>query len=168
VPGTPTPVLGSETATWVAAVGLTALAYAGPTLVSRAWPARDVAPEVLAAASGVAHALLVVAAWAGARVATGRFSQHSALAGVLLVATVLVLALQATVPTLAYRRYGAVLPLAVAVVVSGFVFAAVLRVGGESDPLVLYGVVLGWLVVAGILAVGVVEVALRRFVTSVA
>lgn len=168
VPGTPTPVLGSETATWAAALGLVALSYGGPPLLSRVRPAGDTTPEVLAAASGVAHALLVVAAWAGARIATGRFSPPSSLAAVLVVATVVVLAFQATIPVFCYHRHGAVLPGTITVGVSAVVFAAVLRIGGESDPLVIYGVALGWVVLVALLAVAVAEVGLRRYVTSVA
>jgi len=159
MPGSPDPVLGSELLTRLVAVTaatLVVVVAAGPTSGES---------RRLAAVVGAGYATICVGCWAGARLladafASGMTDAPLSAAGYVLLAAGL-LAVQAAVPVYAYRRYGAVVPLLALTAVTYFVVDTFLRVRGETDPLGLYALIFGPLVLVGLGVLVAAELAAR-------
>lgn len=158
MPGTPDPALGSTALTVAVAVLLTAV-----TVGAVVW-SRD---RSTATAVGVIGAVAVgaVTLWVGVRVVAWSppwvyLSPPGAAATAGLLGAVVVAA-QTVVPAAALRR-GVVAPLAPLAAATGLLAFGLLRVGGESDPLAIYAVVVFPVVLAVELLFVVGEVGLRR------
>lgn len=166
MPGSPDPVLGSDALTVVVAAVVAAGVVALPLLRSGA--RRD--PRTDAVGGGVAYACLCIGTWAGVRFLTDSFvsslfERPLHLAGLLAFAA-LVFALQAAIPLFLYARYGLASPLAALFGLTTLVLFVFLRVRGESDPLALYVLFFGPLLVGGLVAVALVELGVRRGVET--
>ena len=171
MPGTPDPVLGSRLLTVGvgSVVGLAAALV--PVALSRALGESTLRPSLVAVGGGLAYALLCVGAWAGARLATDTFvsgmvADPLTLAGWTL-AGVLALGAQAGVPYYLHARWGLVVPLAALFGATVLVLVAFLGVRGESDPLALYALFFGPMVVVGTCVLALAEVGVRRYVLGV-
>ncbi|WP_058365375.1 hypothetical protein [Haloparvum sedimenti] len=162
MPGTPDPVLGSDAVTLVVAVLL-----AVATTAAMAWRAsRTSRPLRTATLLGVGHGAILVGGWALVRIVAYRFwtAPSAAPWEFLLVVGggLLVLTLQAAVPFGWLTARGVVSPTVGLAAATALVWFLVLRVGGESDPLGLYALAFGPLVVAALLGLGAAEWAVRR------
>lgn len=166
MPGTPDPVLGSDALT-VAVACLAGAVVAFAPLVFR--PSLD-RPAALAVGGGVAYALLTLGAWAGARLVADAFvSEMTAGPAVFLgwtLAGAVVLGAQAAIPYYCYARWRLVAPLVALFVVTVLVLYAFLGVRGESDPLGLYVLLFGPLLVIGTCLVCLAEFGVRRFLVG--
>jgi hypothetical protein len=164
MPGTPDPVLGSDALTFGIAAALAALVTVLPDVVRD----RIRSPRRLAVGGGFAYAVLCIAAWAGARFVADAFiasmvADPVTLAGWIIGGTV-VLAVQAGVPCYLYGQWRFVAPLAALCGATLLVLYAFLRVRGESDPLALYALFFGPMVIAATPVLGVAEAGVRRLV----
>ncbi|GAB3420081.1 hypothetical protein GCM10027435_22310 [Haloparvum alkalitolerans] len=170
MPGTPDPVLGSDAATLVASVLL-----AVATTAAAAWRAsgtqRASRPLRTATLLGVAHGAVLVGGWALVRTVAGRFwTAPTAAPGEFLLVVVgglLVVTLQAAVSLGWLAARGVVSPTVGLAAATALVWFLILRVGGESDPLGLYALAFGPVVVAALLGLGAAEWAVRRALDSV-
>lgn len=152
-------MLGGLGRNWLVAGTVGALFAGGPLLVA------GVDPVPLGVAAGVGYALVCLALWGGARVAT-RWSVSETLAVVSgtrpgLVA-VAVLFVQGGLPVYLYARWGLVAPLGGLFVLTAVLLATFLSVGGESDPLSLYGALFGAIAVGILCALAALEVGVVR------
>ncbi|MDS0298700.1 hypothetical protein NDI76_08090 [Halogeometricum sp. S1BR25-6] len=159
MPGTPNPVLGSDALT--AAVSLLAAAVA----VVLAVRSRDAAsPRVLALGGGVGYAVLAVGLWFVVRLVAGQFSQYSASAaewvGIVLLSAAVV-ALHAGLALYLHARWRYLTPLAALFAVTALLAWLFLRVGGETDPLVIYAILFGPAVPLFFLALAAAEYGVR-------
>ena len=163
MPGTPDPVLGNDALTLAVACAVGVLVAAAPLVLQESLPRNT----VFAFYGGLAYAVLGLAAWAGARVVTDAFvDSMTADVGIFLgwtLAAALVLGAQAGIPYYFYARWRLVVPLAVLFVVTVLILPLFLGVRGESDPLALYVIFFGPMLVGGTCLVGLVEFAVRRF-----
>ena len=166
MPGTPDPVLGSDALNLAVACGAGVLVAAAPVVLRESLPRHT----LLAFYGGLAYAVLGLAAWAGARVVTDAFVDGmTADAATFLgwtLAAALVLGAQAGIPYYFYARWRLVVPLAALFVVTVLILPPFLSVRGESDPLALYALLVGPLLVGGTCLVGLVEFAVRRFASG--
>lgn len=158
MPGIPDPALGS-TALTVAVAVFFAAATVGAVVWSRDRSTRTAAGVICVVAAGF------VALWLIVRVVAWLppweyLSTPSAAARVALVGFVAVAAC-VVVPAVALRR-GLVAPLAPLAGATGLLAFALLRVGGESDPLVIYAVVVFPVVLGVEVLVVVAEAVVRR------
>ncbi|WP_135854527.1 hypothetical protein [Halorussus salinus] len=162
MPGSPDPVLGSDALNIGVSTLVAGLFVALPYLF------RDRLTErrAFALGGGLAYAITCFAAWAGARVATDAFvAGMAADAGTFLawtVAALVVLGAQAAIPYYCVARWRLVAPLAALFAVTVLILPPFLSVRGESDPLGLYVLLFGPLLVGltGLVALG--EYAVRR------
>lgn len=163
MPGTPDPVLGSRTFTLLVAVA-TSLALGALAVRSR----ERLQSFPVAFAASVGYGLGCVAAWAGVRYVADAF-----VAGMVadpltamgfVAAGVAVLALQAAVALTLYARWRLVAPLVTLVLATTLVLYLFLQVRGESDPLGLFTILFGPVILAGIGTVGAAEAGVRRLV----
>ncbi len=166
--GTPDPVLGSDLATLLVAAAAGTVVAILP--LHSALRERD--SRRLALAGGAAYALLCLTAWAGVRFVADAFVESMVadpltLVGFLALAAV-VLGLQAAVPVYLHARYALLSPLVALFGLTTLVLYAFLRVRGESEPLVLYALFFGPVLIAGLLAVALAEVGVRRGLAVVA
>ena len=166
MPGTPDPVLGNDALTFAVACAVGVFVAAAPVVLRKSLPRHT----VLAFYGGLAYASLCLAAWAGARVVTDAFvdgmtADAGTFLGWTLVAAV-ILGAQAGVPYYLYARWRLVVPLAALFVVTVLILPPFLSVRGESDPLGLYVILFGPLLVGGTCLVGLVEFAVRRFASG--
>jgi len=159
--GTPDPVLGSELATLVVAVGAGVLIGIIPLVVDR-----RLSPRRYAAVGGLAYAVGMTALWAVPRIGVEGLGcslpADLATCGPLALVGVAVFAGQAAVALYAYAEYGSVAPLGVTVLVTILLAYAFLRIRGESDPLALYALFFGPAAVGVTVIVGVGEAFVRR------
>jgi hypothetical protein len=166
MPGTPDPVLGSDALSLAVACFVGALVAAVPYGFRESLPR----PGVLAVGGGLAYAVVCLAAWALARIATigvpFQASEQSGLIAVLLALNVLVIGSQVAIPYYLYASYRFVSPLAGAFVATVFVLTVFLGVGGETDPIVLYPVLFGPILVVGIALLAFAEFCIRRFLLA--
>jgi len=161
MPGSPEPVLGGDPLT--AGVGLAVGALFAGAVVA---VADRTPPDRLAAGVGIAHAATCLGAWHGARLLTrypagdpAEFVGFQALAAA-------VLAVQVAVPAYCFARWRLRAALAAVPATSGFALFLFLRVLGETDPLWLYAVLFGPVVVGGTVALAAGEAGLRRVVAT--
>lgn len=161
MPGTPDPVLGSSLLTH--AVG----ALAGVVAVLIAVRYRDDAsPRTFAAVGGAVFATLALLLWFVVRVATDEFAQLSipslpTFAAIVLASGAVLFAHTALCLYL-YGRAGYLSPLLVLFGATEFVVWVFLHVRGETDPIGLYWLLFGPLVVGVALALAGVEYGVRR------
>ncbi|WP_132060394.1 hypothetical protein [Halorussus amylolyticus] len=162
MPGTPDPVLGSDALTLAVACASGALATAVPHVLRERLPA----PSRVALVGGLGYAAACLAAWAGARFATGAWATATPRIWALVIsAGVVVLSAQAAIPYYLYARWRLVGPLAGLFAVTTLVVDIFLHVRGETDPLGLYALFFGPVVVVTIGVLGAVELGVRRFVS---
>jgi hypothetical protein len=164
MPGTPDFVLGSAALTFAVACLVGGAVAVVPFALRDSFPA----PAALSLAGGVAYALLCLGAWVGARLVADAFvsgmtDDATALVG-WLAAGAVVLGLQAGIPYYSYARWRLVGPLVALFAVTVVVVYAFLGVRGETDPLGLYVVLFGPLLVTATCLVGLAEAGVRRFV----
>jgi len=161
MPGTPDPVLGSELATLVVAVGVGALVGVVPFVV-----ARRLSPRRYAAVGGLVYAVVLTALWAVPRAGVEGLGcslpADLMTCGPLALVGVAVLAGQAAVGLYAYAEYGSVGPLAATALVTVLLLWVFLHIRGESDPMALYGLFFGPAAVGFTVLVGVGEALVRR------
>ncbi|WP_256296167.1 hypothetical protein [Haloarchaeobius salinus] len=136
MPGSPQPVLGSDLATLAAAVGVAAVAVAVVAVLG----SRESRPPVVAAVVGVAYSLLALGVYFAARTGAQTFLDMSPPETAVAFAAlgVVVVLLQAAVPAYGFIEQGSPAWLLGMFASTTFLFALLLRVGGESDVLVLY------------------------------
>ncbi|WP_135825908.1 hypothetical protein [Halorussus ruber] len=155
MPGSPDPILGSDAANVGVSTLVAVLFVALPYLL------RDRLDDSrrFALGGGLAYALTCLAAWAGSRVATDAFAAGMAAdAGTFLgwsAAALVVLGAQAAIPYYCVARWRLVAPLAALFAVTVLILPPFLSVRGESDPLGLYVLVFGPLLV-GLTCLGAV------------
>jgi hypothetical protein len=167
MPGTPDPVLGSDALTFGVAVTVAALVAVLPFVFRK----RLRAARRLALGGGLAYAALCLGAWAGARFVADAFipsmvEQIDTLVVLLLWSTV-VLGAQAAAPAYLYARWNLRTPLLGLFALTALVLYAFFRVRGESDPLALYVLFFGPILVGGLLVLGAVEAGVRRLIGRV-
>ncbi|MEZ3144127.1 hypothetical protein [Halobaculum sp. MBLA0143] len=158
MPGTPDPVLGSTALTVAVAVS-----FAAVTVGAVVW-SRNRSTRTAAGVTGVVAAGFV-AVWLVVRVVAWvppweYLSPPSAAATAALVGFVAIAAC-VVVPAATLRR-GLVAPLAPLAGATGLLAFALLRVGGESDPLVIYAVVVSPVVLGVEILIVVAEAVVRR------
>lgn len=161
MPGTPDPVLGSDALTFAVACATGALVASLPYVI------RDRLPTSsrFAIGGGLGYAALCLGAWAGARFATSTFANATPRLWTLVVAVgALVLGAHAAIPYYLYARWHVVAPLAGLFAVTTLVVDVFLHVRGESDPLGLYALFFGPIVVVGLCVLGSLEIGARRLV----
>ena len=162
MPGSPDPVLGSDPLT-IAVAAFVAGAFAVLPAVFRN---RFGEPRGLALAGGLAYAVVCLSAWAGARFVTDAFAAgmtaDPATFGAWLLVGALVLGAQAAVPYYCFARWRLVAPLAGLFVVTVLVLPPFLSVRGESDPLALYALIFGPILVGLTGLVALAEYAVRK------
>ncbi|WP_115863301.1 hypothetical protein [Halorussus litoreus] len=168
MPGTPDPVLGSRLLTVAVAALLGAAVALAPVFLSFALRESRAGPTALAVAGGLAYALLCLGAWAGARLATDAFVSSMVADPLTLVGWLLgglvVFGAQAGIPYYLYARWRLVVPLAALFGATVLVLFAFLGVRGESDPLALYVLFFGPMVVLGSSVLALAEFGVRRYV----
>jgi hypothetical protein len=162
MPGSPDPVLGSDVANVGVSILVAGLFVALPYLLRDRLADR----RAFALGGGLAYALTCFAAWAGSRVATGAFvAGMTADAGTFLgwsAAALVVLGAQAAIPYYCVARWRLVAPLAALFVVTVLILPPFLSVRGESDPLGLYVLLFGPLLVGLTCLGGLAEYGVRR------
>ncbi|WP_435177724.1 hypothetical protein [Halorussus sp. AFM4] len=164
--GSPDPVLGSD------ALNVGVAALVGTCFVALPYALRNRVgePRRLALVGGAAYAVVCLGAWAGARLVADAFvGGMTADPGTVLgwtLAGALVLGAQAAVPYYCLARWRLVAPLAALFGVTVLVLPAFLSVRGESDPLALYALVFGPLLVGLTCLGGLAEYALRSVVVA--
>lgn len=150
MPGNPEPVLGSEVLTL-------GVAFAGAVLlVSLLYTFLEKlpAPIPFALGGGLSYAVICLGIWAGVRYvgdAFANFGSRASFAGWVLLGA-LVLGAQAAVALYLYAQQNLLTPLAGLVVLTTVVIFLFLRIGGETDPLALYALFIGPLMI-GLLCV---------------
>lgn len=162
MPGTPDPVLGSDALTFAVACAAAALVASVPFAL------RDRLPVStrLAIGGGLGYGAFCLGTWAGARYyadafVTSLFDRPEFLVGLLLV-SVVVLGAHAAIPYYLYARWYLVAPLVGLFAITTLLVDVFLRVRGESDPLGLYVLFFGPVVVVGLCVLGSLEVGVRR------
>lgn len=161
MPGTPDPVLGSDALTFAIACATSALVASLPYVLRDRLPT----PSRFALGGGIGYALLCLGAWAGARFATDAFANATPRLWALVVSVgVVVLGAHAAVPYYIFARWKVVAPLAGLFAATTLVLDVFLRVRGESDPLALYVLFFGPIVVVGLCVLGSLEIGVRRLV----
>jgi hypothetical protein len=167
MPGSPDPVLGSDVANVGVSILVAGFFVALPSL------RRDRLDDSrrFALGGGLAYALTCFAAWAGARIVTDAFvAGMVADAGTVLgwsAAALVVLGAQAAIPYYCLARWRLVAPLAALFAVTVLILPAFLSVRGESDPLGLYVLVFGPLLVGLTCLGGLAEYAVRKIALGV-
>lgn len=164
MPGSPDPVLGSVAVTWAVAISVAALIALTPVVLRR----RNLDPFRLGICGAVASVLLCLGVWAGARVATDSFAsslfEHPGfLVGMVLTAAV-ILGAQVGIPYYLYARWGLLLPLVGAFALTALCLVAFLGVRGESEPLGLYTLFFGPMLVGGVCLVALLEASARHLI----
>ncbi|WP_276301276.1 hypothetical protein [Halorussus lipolyticus] len=166
MPGTPDPVLGSDALTLAVACFVGALVATVPYGFRESLPR----PALLAVGGGAVYAVFCLAVWAGARLATVGFppaaADRPATLAVVVVLNALVIGAQVAVPYYLYARFRFVAPLVGAFAATVAVLVLFLGVGGETDPIALYPLLFGPLLVAAICLLGLAEFGVRRFLLA--
>lgn len=167
MPGSPDPVLGSIELTVAVSVVAAALVASLPVVFRDELPP----PRRLALGGGLGYALFALAAWTGARAATDAFVvspvERPGAFVVLLAVGAVVLAVQAAVPLYLYARWRLVTPLVGLFGATTLVLTVFLQVRGESDPLALYALFFGPLVVGILVLVALTEAGVGRAIAAV-
>ena len=167
MPGSPDPVLGSDALN----VGVAAFVAGAFALLPYVLRDRFAEPKAVALGGGLGYALVGLGAWAGARLVTDAFvggmTADAATFAAWLLAGGVVLGAQAAIPYYCYARWRLVAPLAALFVVTVLILPPFLSVRGESDPLALYALVFGPLLVGGSSLVGLTEFGVRRFLGGI-
>jgi hypothetical protein len=159
VAGTPSPVLGSDGLTLLVAMAGAALLVALPWL----WRRRGDLPAVrrFSLIGASATAVLGLSIWAGARVAsTGGIPLGSRGAGAAVAVVgfaALALGLLGALPWYFHARWGLRSPLVGLFAATTIVFDAFLRVGGETDPIGLFTLLFGPILIVAIALLGGIE-----------
>ncbi|MFP8955014.1 hypothetical protein ACLI4Z_18960 [Natrialbaceae archaeon A-arb3/5] len=167
MPGTPDPVVGSDPVTGIIAASLSVFVIAIFVYIASE---RDVPAVVLTPIAAMSYGLFAAGLWAGVRVLFHHFAldplgEPTQFAWLLLVAGGL-LAMQAAIPFFLFARFGFVVPVAGFAVISTFLLFTFLRVGGESDPLALFGVGFAPVFIGGVLALALLEAGVRYVLTD--
>lgn len=162
MPGTPDYVLGTLAATYLVASTVGLLVVSIPFVLRDRLPG----PRPLALSGGLVYALCCLGVWAGVRYAVDAFAsslfeQPLALV-VLLLGSVVVLGAQAAIPLYLNARWSLLTPLAGLFVLTTLVLVAFLQVRGESDPLALYVLFFGPLLLGGVCILALLEIGFRR------
>jgi len=164
--GTPDPVLGSELATLVVALGVGALVGVAPLVVGR-----RLSPRRYAGVGGALYATVLTALWVLPRIGVAGLGcslpSDLGACGPLALVGFAVLGGQAAVGLYAYAEYGSVGPLAATVLVTVLLTHVFLQIRGETDPMALYALFFGPTAVGVTVLVGIVEAFLRRAVAAV-
>jgi len=158
VPGTPDPLFGSTVFVWIVALAAGAVVCtAARVTANRRWPASAALAAGVGLTTVVTWLVVRVVAWVPPWESLGTPTAALTAAGMGWVAVTG----QTLVPTLAVRRglWTPLLPLAAATTLAVF---GVLRVGGESDTLVIYALAFAPLAVATQLLFVAGEFGLRR------
>ncbi|MFC4450226.1 hypothetical protein [Halorussus aquaticus] len=161
MPGSPDPVLGSDALNVGVATLVAGLFVALPYVLRNRFDRRR-----LAVVGGLAYAVVCLGAWAGARFVADAFvagmtADPAVFAGWTLAGAV-VLGAQAAVPYYCFARWRLVAPLAALFAVTVLILPPFLSVRGESDPLALYALVFGPLLVGLTCLGGLAEYAVRQ------
>ena len=164
--GSPDPVLGSD------ALNVGVAALVGTCFVALPYVLRDRfdGARRLALVGGAAYAVVCLGAWAGARLVADAFvggmvADLGTFLGWIL-AGALVLGAQAAVPYYCLGRWRLVAPLAALFAVTVLILPPFLSVRGESDPLALYALVFGPLLIGLTCLGGLAEYAVRSVVVT--
>jgi hypothetical protein len=161
MPGTADPALGSEVLTRALSVVASALVLTVPFVLGDRWP-----PAQFALGSGGVYAGVCLCCWLGARLLTDTLpsglAEQPGAAVLLVLGSVVVLGAQVAVPVYGYVRYGAVVPLLATAVAANLVVYTVLLVRGETDPLGLYTLFFGPVLVVALAVLVGIEVGVRR------
>ena len=162
MPGTPESVVGSDPATGIVAVVLAGLVLAGFLYAASRW---DGSAAALAGVGAIGYGLFAAGVWAGVRLAFHHLTVDPTTEPVqfawLLILAGSLLAVQAAIPFFLYARFRFVLPMVGFAGISAFLFLVFLYVGGESDPLPLFGVGFAPLFLGSLLALGALEAGVR-------
>lgn len=159
MPGTPEPILGSDGLTLLVAMTGGVLLAALPWL----WRRRGDLPAVrrVAIAGAIATSVLGLSIWAAARITTGGgipVGSGSAGATVAVIGFgALVLGLLGALPWYFFARWGLRSPLLGLAAASTIVLDAFLRVGGETDPIGLFTLLYGPILIVAIVLLGGIE-----------
>ena len=167
MPGSPDPVLGSVALTSGVSFVVATILVALPLLLRNRLPSA----RRLAFGGGLMYALISLGTWAGARIVTDAFvssmvENPAILAGFLVLGTV-VLGTQAAIPFYLHARWGLVTPLVGLFGATHLVLFAFLQVRGETDPLGLYSLFIGPLVIGIIVVAALAEIGIRRTVEAI-
>ncbi len=165
MPGTPDPVLGSDPLTLVVAGALSILVVGSfASLVSRS----EMSAILLAGIGAAGYGLFATGVWASVRRGFGHITldpmaEPLAFASLILLAGGL-LGVQAAIPFFLYARSGFLAPMVGFVAISTLLLFVFLRVGGETDPLALFGFGFAPFFLGGLLALAALEAGVRYVV----
>ncbi|NHN59072.1 MULTISPECIES: hypothetical protein [Halorussus] len=164
--GSPDPILGTDALNAVAATLVACCFVALPYALRK----RVTEPRRLALVGGLAYAVVCLGAWVGARLVADAFvgamvADPGTFLGWILAGAV-VLGAQAAVPYYCLARWRLIAPLAALFGVTVLVLPAFLSVRGESDPLALYALVFGPLLIGLTCLGGLAEYAVRSVVVA--
>ena len=163
MPGTPDPVLGSDPLTLIVAGALSALIVGSFAYVASR---SEFSTVVLTGGGAAGYGLFAIGLWASVRVMfyhldpmidPFQFILLILLAGGLL-------AVQAAIPFFLYARSGFLAPMVGFATISIFLLFVFLRVGGETDPLALFGFGFAPLFIGSLLALAALEAGVRHLI----
>ncbi|SDR16160.1 hypothetical protein [Natronobacterium texcoconense] len=162
MPGIPEPVLGSEPLTWIVAATLSVLVVSLFAYAASRW---EFSAVVLIVAGAAGYGLFAAGLWASVRLAFHHLALDPVAEPVtfawLLVVAGGLLAVQAAIPFFLFARFGYVVPMIGFTAISTLLLFVFLRVGGETDPLALFGFGFAPFFVGSLLVLAVLEAVLR-------
>jgi len=163
MPGTPDPVLGSDPLTLAIAAILSVLVVSlFVYLVSRS----EISAGLLAGIGAAGYGLFMIGVWASVRwgfehITLDPMADPWTFLWLVSIASGL-LAVQAAIPFYLYARFTLVVPMIGFTGVSTLLLFVFLRVGGETDPLALFGFGFAPVFIGGILSLAAIETGVRR------
>lgn len=165
MPGSPEPVVGNDPLTGVIAALLSVLVIAIFAYVASRW---DVPPVVLTGVGAAGYGIFAAGLWAGVRIAFYHFALNPTaeplqFAWLIIVAGGL-LAVQAAIPFFLYARFNFLAPMVAFAAISTFLLFTFLRVGGETDPLALFGLGFAPFFIGILTVVAALEAGARYFI----
>ncbi|AFZ73577.1 hypothetical protein [Natronobacterium gregoryi] len=162
MPGIPEPVVGSDPLTWLIAGSLSVLVVVLFAYTASRWDGSAVAVAVVGAAG---YGLATVGLWAGVRLAFYHFVLDPVAEPMqfawLLVFAGGTIAIYAAIPFFLFARFGYVVPMIGFTAISTLLFFLFLRVGGETDPLALFGLGFAPFFIGTLLVLAVLEAVVR-------
>ncbi|GAB6878211.1 hypothetical protein JCM17823_04850 [Halorubrum gandharaense] len=163
MPGTPDPVLGSDPVTLAVAAILSVLVVSlFAYLVSRS----ELSAVLLAGVGSAGYGLFTIGVWASVRwgfehITLDPMADPWPFIMVIVIAGGL-LALQAAIPFYLFARFSLVAPMFGFTGISTLLLFVFLRVGGETDPLALFGFGFAPVFIGSLLGLAALETGVRR------
>lgn len=169
MPGIPEPILGSDPLTGIIAALLSVLiigifVYTSVKL--------EISAVMLSGVGAVSYGVFAAGVWAGVRLLFHHFALNPTIeplqfAWLIIIAGGL-LAAQAAIPFFLFARFNFILPLVGFAAISTLLLFVFLRVGGETDPLALFGFGFAPFFIGSLLALAALEAGVRYILANVA